>query len=300
MLEDAAIRFIGLGDTAFRIAWFAFTILGAAAAFRFDKSTAELQRAPYFVRMVGITLLYTVLTAIWLWIVPAILGGYVWVLLMTDLLATILAGYTCCKVAMARSRDGYGHSRNAVLAFIPVANLILLFRKSRAEFSYERIPAGPLTSGAFGVIVGLVMIVFTTGLSRQWANEIERRVERMARDPTSETAMVEYAVKLHGLDAFLSQIAGQAQPPLKIDAVTTLQRVEADGSQLRRMFTISSPGFALTEDIRAVIDQEICATGLFLTLMRFGASIQEKYIEADGTEIGSHTVTLAVCAARAT
>lgn len=300
MIEDISIRILGQNEILIKIFYWIFVIIGAAITTPFNKSRSELQRAPYFFFMIAISFGATLAESIWLLYVPAILGGYVWALLAAGLSVAMLSGYLYGRAAMARSRDAYGHSRNAVLAFIPLANLVLLFKRSRTDLSAERVATIRPITGGLGVFVSLLLLLFSSTVLALLKHEVGKRVEQMASDPATEQAALEFSIKAHGIDATLKEIAGQARTPITIDAETRLERIQAAGPLLRRTFTITLDGFALTDGVRSVINQEICSSQLFATLMSYGASVREEYAREDGSEIGSQTVTWSICVAAAT
>jgi len=299
MIEDISIKILGQNEIIVKIFYWAFVILGAAITAPFNRSRSELQRTPYFFFMIAINFGVALAESIWLLYVPAILGGYVSALLAIGLSAAMLSGYLYGRVAMARSRDAYGHSRNAVLAFIPLANLILLFKRSRIDLSAERVATIRPITGGLGVFVSLLLLVSTLLLYQHLEREIERRIDQMSEDPATEQAAFDFAIKANGVDAMLKEIIAHARTPTVINAGLRLERLQADESLLRRTFVVSSDGFTLTDDLRSAISQEICSTQLFATLLSHGTSVREEYAREDGSEIGSQTVTWSICAAMA-
>jgi hypothetical protein len=91
-----------------------------------------LARAPYF-GLTGMILAavsaFSLIEAMVL--IAAMKGGFLWVLLVLEFAVLAVAGFATGRIAMARSRDAYGHSGNAALAFIQIANLWLPLHPGR-------------------------------------------------------------------------------------------------------------------------------------------------------------------------
>ena len=165
MFEELAYQYADLSEANPRAVSLAIIAVGAVIAAFVTRSKTELRRAPYFA-LSG--LLFLLLSGASMFtsafIVQAIVGGIFWVIVALEVLATIVFGFFLGRVAMARSRDAYGHGRAAVLAFIPLANLWLLLTPSKTEVSANRVPTIPLLTGGVGVFVGFVMLAAGGGL----------------------------------------------------------------------------------------------------------------------------------------
>lgn len=127
-----------------------------------------LGRVPYFVRLCLVTLFVCVVE------IATVKGGdaSVWgvatrlaALLMA---APLIGGFYVGRIAAARSRDAFGHPYGAMLAFIPLANLWLLFKSSRTRAAE---PFG-LTHGEEGAIFGLILLMLAGGAV--WLEVVER------------------------------------------------------------------------------------------------------------------------------
>jgi hypothetical protein len=73
---------------------------------------------------------------------------------------------------MARSRDAFGHGKSAVLALIPLVNLVLLLAPSRNTISANRISTNRLVTGGLGVLLGLIIL----GMAAITSKVIEERL----------------------------------------------------------------------------------------------------------------------------
>ncbi len=122
MLEDIAIQYVSQTEDSLRLISYVITIAGAVAAATFHKSSAELRRAPYFAYSGLLFFIAAASQLVWFGSISAMTGGFLWVLTLMDVIVGLGVGYAIGIIAMARSRDAFGHARMAALAFIPIAN----------------------------------------------------------------------------------------------------------------------------------------------------------------------------------
>ena len=120
-------------------------------------------------------------------------------------------------------------------------------------------------------------------------------VERAQAEPASQQAGIEFMVRSQGLEKTLRLMVADTQTPITIDNVTTLARIEADGTQLIRTYVISRPLKTISDELKASITNGICAHGPFIPLLRAGGTIREVYIKPDDSPIGVVLVTRNLC-----
>lgn len=295
MLEELAVQYINQTEGNLRAIGYGLIIFGGIIAGATSKSKSEMVRAPYFACLTFLTLAASATQIVWLQSLPAMAGGYLWTLMAVDVVTIIVVGFFFGLIAMARSRDAYGHGRLAALAFIPIAGLWLLMTPSKNAVSANRAPTIPLLTGGAGVLSGFVVLITTAALNVLIEQEINRQVERIQTEPALQQMSIEFMIRSEGLEATLRAIAADLQTPIMIDEVTTLARIEAYGAQLRRTYAVDIKLFSITDEFRAAIDNRTCAYRPFIPLLRAGATIREVYVKPDGVPIGAHMVTRDGC-----
>ena len=295
MIEDLSIQFLNQGEGALFGVSLVLVVVGAIIAVIVPRSKAEISRAPYFVYSALIYFALQAVQIIWFQVVAAMAGGYLWMLMMISLVSLIANGYFLCRIAMARSRDAYGHGRMAFLAFIPFANFWLLLTPSKKAISANRAPAIPLLSGGLGVLTGFVLLA--AGMSvGVYIGVQSRMMETQTQiEPVSEHAWVDSMIRSNGLEDTLRLMAAEAQTPITVDEVTTIARIEADWTQLRRTYIVDLEGMVMTEEFRSRIVNNICAYPAFEPILRANGSFREVYVERDGHEVGAVMVTREEC-----
>jgi hypothetical protein len=138
----------------------------------------------------------------------------------------------------------------------------------------------------------LIAAVFVTVFIEQ---ESTRLVEQAQTEPASQQASLEFMVRSNGLPETLRLMTVDSQPPIVVDDVTTLARIEAVGNQLRRTYIVDLEGMTISNEFRAGITNNICAYSPFIPLLRAGATIREVYVDRGGREIGAVMVTRNEC-----
>jgi len=292
MLEELAIQYTNQSEDSLRLIGYGFVIFGAVIAGMSSRSTMALLRAPYFAYS-GILLLSTAsIQFIWLGSLTAMVDGNLWVFFCIDVFSSIAIGYFYGIISMARSRDAYGHAWNAALAFIPIANLVLLSKPSKNESMAT--PTIAIITGGVGVLTGAVTLTTGIGMSGYLKVEMQRLVEEAQTSPAIQSAGIKYLIRSQGLEDTLKQMADEVQAQ-RVDETTTLKRVEGDGTTLRYIYEISVDAIALTVSMRAGLVRHNCTYEALQPVIKAGATVEHAYFRRDGGEIGTITITREIC-----
>jgi hypothetical protein len=294
MLEELAIQYVGHPEYIGRLISYGISIAGALVAAAFHKSTAELRRAPYFAYSGLLFFTAAASNLVWFGLIQAMTGGFLWVFMLVDVIVGLGTGYAFGVIAMARSRDAYGHARLAFLAFIPIALFWLLVTPSKREVSANRIPTIPLLTGALGVLTGVVLFFAGGALAAFIQMETDRIAAAAKKDPAMQRASVDIMLRGKGLEETVRQLAAGV-PSRRIDETTTLLRVVGDGSTLRYVYEVSTNPNAVPMSLRVGLVRQNCNFGGIRPVIDAGATIEHLYQRLDGTKIGVVTVTRDIC-----
>ena len=295
MLEELAIQYVTQDEDSLQLMGFGLTVVGAMIAALVTRSNVEIARAPYLAYSALIFFAYCAVQIVWLQSVPAVAGGYLWMLATISLAASIAFGFFLYRIAMARSRDAYGHSRMAFLAFIPIANFWLLLTPSKSKMSINRTPTIPLLSRGLGVLTGFILLAAGIGVTVYIEQQSQMMEQQAQTEPPSQQAIVEHMLRSHGVEETLRRLAAESQTPIAIDELTTLSRIEATGTQLRRTYVVEIDDMTITEEFRVSSRNGICAWPAFQAILRAHGSIREVYVERSGREIGTVMVSRDEC-----
>lgn len=294
MFENLAIQYVSQTEDSLRLIHYGIIVAGALVAGMFHKGTVGLRRAPYFAYSGLLFFIAAASQLVWFGSIPAMTGGFLWVLMLVDVVVGLGVGYAFGIIAMARSRDAYGHARMAVLAFIPIANFWLLFTPSKNEVSVTRAPTIPLLTGALGVLTGFVLHFAGVAVAAFINVEMNRVVAEAENDPAMLHAGIEMMLRGHGLEETLRQVAAGV-PSQRVDETTTLLRASGDGTTLRYVYEVSTNPKALPMSMRIGLVQHNCKFELLRPVIEAGATIEHSYQRTDGAEIGVVTVTRDIC-----
>ena len=294
MLEEIAIQYVSQTESSLRLISYGNTIAGAIVAAIFHKSTAELPRAPYFAYSGLLVFIATASQLVWFGSIPAMTGGFLRVFMLVDVIVRLGVGYVFGIVAMARSRDAYGHARMAFLAFIPFANLWLLFTSSKNTASANRAPMIPLLSGALGVLTGLVLLGAGVALAAFIQFELNRMGAEAENDPALQRAGVDMMLRGQGIEETLRQLAAEV-PSQRIDEATILLRVTSDKTTLRYLYEVSTNPNVLPISMRSNLVQHNCTYEALRPVIEAGATIEHVYQRTNGSVIGVVAVTRDTC-----
>jgi len=286
-LEEIAYQYASMSEEGSRAAGYGVAVVGGLLGGITARSSAELQRAPYF----AYTALYVLALGLFNYasvpaLVPAMKAGYFWVLMGSTILIQFAGGFVIARLAMCRSRDAFGHAKLAPLAFIPLANFWLYLAPSRMELSGNRMPVVSVFSGAVGVVVGLVIFASGITLLTQSMLNAERAVE---------DAMADGNLFGNNLEQAVTALANGLELPVEIDEVTTLVRMEPEGTILRYVYEVSVDLEFLPVIVRTTTTQMNCTNEDIAVYIRDGVTLQHLYVQRDGREIGTVEVTKEVC-----
>lgn len=295
MLEDVAIQYVSQSEDDLRLIGYGITVAGAVVAGLLNRSSAELRRAPYFAYSGLLFLIVAASQLVWFGSIPAMTGGYLWVFMLVDVVVGLAVGYAFGVIAMARSRDAYGHGRMAALAFIPLANFWLLLTPSKNSTSPNSTPTIPLLSGALGVVTGFVLLFAGVALTTFIRIETERMAVAAQDDPAMQEAGLDMMLRSSGLEDTLREVALGIPTPSKVDEVTTIVQVVAEGQVLRYVYEVTSGATALPDSMRTGLIDQNCNFVPLRPLFDAGAILVHLYQGPDGVEIGTIQVDRAAC-----
>lgn len=294
MLEEIALQYVNQSEDGLRLIGYGIVVVGAVLAGLTNKHRNELARAPYFAYSGLLFFVTSAAQLVWLGSVPAMTGGYLWVFMLVDVMVSLASGYGIGVVAMARSRDAYGHGRFAVLAFIPLANFWLLLTPSKTDLSANRTPTIPLLTGGLGVVTGFVLLFAGIGLASFIRLEGERMAQAARNDPAMQEMGVDFMIQADGLEATLRQMAAEV-PSRKVDETTTLLRVEARATTLRYVYQVDTDAQNLPASVRRGLTNHNCTYEALAPVIQAGATIEHFYGRTDGIELGTVTITQTIC-----
>jgi hypothetical protein len=295
LLEELAIQYVNQPEDVLGALGWLLMIGGAISAALFNRSAQTLFRAPYFSYSALLIMSAVVLQFTWLGTADAVVGGYLWILVVFDTISTFSIGFIFGTIAMARSRDAFGHGRFAVFAIIPIANLLLILRRSKFLPPTEPMAVAAFMAGWFGVVSGFIMLMLAVLFVVSLNQIVAISLENERADPAAARMQMDSLIQANGVEATLDLLVSGPQPPTPKDEDAGLIQIKAKGTQLQRIYLVASEKFTLADEYRKSIERVICSSDLFEPLLKAGASVNEIYLKPDGSEFGSHSVKWDSC-----
>lgn len=195
--------------------------------------------------------------------------------------------------AAARSRDAYGTSERWPLAFIPLANLMLIFAKSQKERKSGFV--GIATSIAL-VVIGLMMMMSVgRGISSSVERQVDRATEAAQNDLQVQRKAMQHQVEASGLEAALKEAAQSISVPKKLDAITTLKEIKVVKHTLRYIYEISDRSAVFSKNWNDLMTNRWCTSDNFKSLIEIGATLEGNYISDEGLPLAQLKINTEIC-----
>lgn len=185
----------------------------------------RIQRATYFLYVSFIALCTVLSQFIWYFAYEAIANGYLHIISVLDIAVWAVSAYSAVVVTKARSNDAFGHSRLALLGFIPIANFWLLFTPSKDD-NFNKQPW--FLSGFAAVIIGLPLIVTSKIAELTIMHSIEARSYTVDSEISKEITerYLTYHLETGELKDAFKYLKSLEDIGSKIDEITILQDVK--------------------------------------------------------------------------
>lgn len=264
----------------------------AAIGLAFSRRAFRLGRAAYFLTM-GLSFLLVAMTSLFvLRLYDAIRNDDLTVVVALIIGALVPIGIFIGICAAARSRDAFDTPKKWFLAFIPFANLFLLFAPPREP----RQPGAPSLTGSIAlVVVGFAMMGAGRGLSQWVSGQVNQASVAAESDELLQKKLALYDVQSFGLEASLQEAAKAIAVPAKVDGVTTLKAVEVDKEIFRYVYEISYKDAVLSTNWRHVMMSRWCKSPDIGLFMDIGATVEGKFLSQEGQQLGELKANPALC-----
>ncbi len=292
MFEGLALKIITQGEGLLFLLWIGIAVAGFIVGYQIRKdSTLSMRRMPY---LIWYGIIYCALSATafaWLGMFAAIESGTLAILLLFICAGIFAAGLGLAVIGHARSTNAIGNGKDAWMAIVPIANLILFFKRP-LNYAEDQKSITPLN--ILGVIFGIFLLMVAQGLEKVSTSMIEDMAEEVETNPDTLAMSAEAMLESQGLEATLTQMASEmeGQP---IDEITTLIKVQAAGTTLQYIYEITADWEQLPPKMRTTNPESNCNNAGIRPILKAGASIEHIYKRSDGGTIGIIIVTPEDC-----
>ncbi|WP_370677523.1 hypothetical protein [Pleomorphomonas sp. PLEO] len=291
MLNDFALDFIVRSDHQLWSSSLYLGMVGGAFSALVSRSTGLMTRAPYFLGNAIIVFVAALSMALLIPSTATVEGGTVWVFVACWALAQAACGFFLWRLAMARSRDAYGHAKAAVVAFIPLINVWLMAVPSREEVRDVR---------PFWQRLGFVYVLAGLGVLGWGHFATGKLVERFKVAAIEEGALpvdleLQYLVNKDGLEKTLEFLTHTLKLPARINDALVLFDHEAEGDTYRKFFVVDAETLPAGFDLAGSVSKRLCADQGDIVLLRAGAVLEEAYYSRNGDPLRKVAVTAEDC-----
>lgn len=291
-MDQFFVKFLLLEESLIIGALTVLALAGAVVTALLVKVRMTLGRMAYFGYFVLLYLALILSQHVWLLLPHAAAAGLFSAVPIVSFASFALFGAATYYIAAARSKDIIGETRLAWLGFIPLTNLFLLLKSGAAA------AAAPARSGASDyfvntvkVIAALLVIVIGNRLGARMGASMGYLTES---DPALR-AVFDRSLTLEESFAAEATISG-AELPLRIDDVTVLTAIAAEGGVLHLTYEVEGDAAAFAPGFKNELAALYCAPEMFRADLARGGRIILDYIRQPGDlGIESFEVTQTDC-----
>lgn len=257
----------------------------------FRGGTASLKRVPYFIWSAAVISLSSALSLAWLLSAQAIQSGLLMVLVSLIFGSVFVAGVAHGILAHARSVSIYGSGRGAWMAIVPFVNLALVFKR---PMDWQKSGPRTLSLNILGILFGVLLLLIGLGLGSIAQKQTAYATSQAESDPALYEAHIDLLLNEQGLETTLAQMAAET-PSQRLDEMTTLLRVEAEGNTLRYVYEVSTDMKELPVAVQTKLLEDNCGVVALRRLFEAGATVVHIYMLIDGTKIATITTSQRLC-----
>lgn len=291
MLNDFALDFIIRNDHQLWSGSLYLGMVGGALSALLSRQTGLMTRAPYFLGNAIIVFVAALSMALLIPSAATVEGETTWLFVLCWALVQAACGFFLWRLAMARSRDAYGHAKAAMIAFVPLVNVWLMAVPSREE---ERdIRPFWRRRGFVYVLAGLGLLGWGHFATGKIAERF--RVAAIQEGTLPVDLELQYLVNKDGLEKTLAFLAQTLKLPARINDILVLFDHEAEGNTYRKFFIVDAETLPASFDLAGSVRTKRCADKADIVLLRAGAVLEEDYYSRNGDPLRKVAVTAGDC-----
>ena len=295
MLDRYAINILLLSEGALIALGLVFIGLGGVVAALTLRTKARARRLIYFLCLVGLNLLASVMGFGWRLVPAAADVGALWLLLALMFASFGVNGYLLYYASQARANDIGRRWAKAWMGFVPFVNLLLVFARGREAADAPEIvsrwahwklkPADPVL-----ILAGLLVGFGTRAIDRQQEMEPLYSVS----DSAVLSRLITEAQTLEESFAREAELS-KADVPYWVDDITRVTAVDAEGATLRYRFDLDQriPGFRV--DFESLLARDYCDDEMFGVDIARGGTIALDYYGPNGALMEEFEITSEDC-----
>ncbi len=274
---------------------FLLIVAGGILAAVFLNVNTSFRRVSYiwFIALLGLAL--TISQFLWVLTPAAADAGMLSPLIIIAMGSFAMFGAGLYFSSAARSRHISGGTSNAVLGFIPLANLWLIFKAGGTHGTdVERKPRSALSRFVFDpllVVAALCILMLSQGIDKALQNTTYYE----ASDSQVLSNLLADAQTLEESFAAEARLS-RAQLPIRIDESTVISEIEARGETLIITYDVEIEISGFRTDFKTTLAQLQCAPEMFGSDIARGGIVEMIYRGPNDRVIETFKITQKDCA----
>lgn len=291
-MEAFAYYAVTMDESAVQVLSLFITFVGGWIASLTTNFEFKLSRAAYFLSCGFVVFLGSATSLFLLSLQNALRHEYLVVIVLLIYGSLLPVGFIAGIFSASRSRDAYGDSSKWFYAFVPFANLALLFKASQ---SGERAEAVRYFRNFGLVAAGFVLFLIGAGISMGVTKVVTKSATNALNDPAYVEKVTKYEIANKGVESILNEAAKAVTVPAKVDDTTTLTGVDVEIDTLRYIYTISEKNATFSGSWHDVMMNRWCKDEGFVRFMRIGATLEGSYVDQRGNQLAAVKVNSVLC-----
>lgn len=271
-------------------------ITGFLIGFVIRTPALRIRRGPAWILLGLILALFNFCQLLWATSNEAIIGGWLWVLVASEICTGLLGGVLWAIIAKARARDAFGNPWAGLLIPVPVAGLFVLFTKRKGPAEPEAriiLEAWEMPPLAW-LVMGFALISINRGTTELVDRLLLRAETETPADPAFAAAVAGLQLQTVGLASYLDEIVTATETPQLVDADLLLIAIKREDHVVHYTFVLDAPeAEALSDEYRDLVISQGCDA--FLPALNAGAEVQYHYRSKDGFEFEVLSLTDKAC-----
>lgn len=264
--------------------------IGVLAGFLPVFSTEPIKRSAYFCLNAAVAFSLSITGFIWTELQALATSGLIWLGMCAELFAFLAAGTAFSVLAKGRAVDGFGMSRYAILAFVPLLNLWLLFKPSKDLTATVR------SASASIIVCGVLLAAASKGVQTATDDAMVKRYSTLEL----QDALFQGEARARGTKFIIDQLVEQfegALPKKYSDGFTTLVAVGSTEDTFIYNYQVDTDflGPIPEESISLVTSGNCDPTGGVRKFLDAGIRLEHSYINRNEEFIGTFYVVKGDC-----
>ncbi len=268
-------------------------LLFAVLIYPFVSVSYTMSRSTYFLCVSAILLAVSTLSFVNVFFIDAIMSENLTTLLLIKAAAIIVITYFMLHISKARSNDCFGKPNYALLGFIPILILLLIFKPSLKP---TLTTANSWKEGTTAIIIGILVLFFGNFVSTKIGDAVFLSSSIQVNNNQQEMSKkyLKYISQTQGVEAGLEFISEQYQEGMRVDAVTLVQNAKVTDDILTISYLVETEALeSLAVGTKLQITEASCFAYEYVLALNGRISI--RYFNINGKFLDEILVSSSSC-----